>query len=85
VSLCQWWTTLSYHIAQRVQDYVAAQDASAPPSSIAVVLTSGNGGGIIAVDLSVTLKEEEEDRLAQRQQAEGSAVSLAALAKRAVN
>jgi hypothetical protein len=36
-----------------VQDYVAAQDASAPPSSIAVVLTSGNGGGIIAVDLSV--------------------------------
>jgi hypothetical protein len=68
-----------------VQDYVSAHDASAPPSSIAVVLTSGNGGGIIAVDLSVTLKEEEEGMQAQRQQAEGSAVSLAALAKRAVN
>jgi len=56
--LCQWWTTLSYHMAQRVEDYKSAHGSEAPPRNIAAILSSANGGGVISVNLEVELAEE---------------------------
>ena len=58
--LCQWWTTLAYHISQRVKDHVAAHGSTAPPRQITAALSSANGGGMVSVDLQVELWEVPE-------------------------
>ena len=55
--LCQWWTTLSFHIAERVKQFAAAKGFELPPSSISASLTSGNGGSVISIDLIVIPQE----------------------------
>jgi len=51
--LCQWWTTLSYHISEWVMQHTAVHELGLPPYSIAAVLSSANGGGMITIDLKV--------------------------------
>ena len=56
--LCQWWTTLAYHIARRVKEYAAAHDWGSPPFRVGAILSSANGGGMITVDLHIDLQND---------------------------
>jgi hypothetical protein len=59
--LCQWWTTLAFHIAGRVAELAAKHQMDSPPRSIAAVLSSANGGGVIGIDLKIDREDREQD------------------------
>ena len=59
--LCQWWTTLAFHIAGRVEELAAQQELGSPPRSIEAILSSANGGGVIGIDLKVDREGKEEE------------------------